>query len=79
MAFNDEEEPLGLVLDTDTATQVREDGRWMTLPEDSNALDGVEIVEVEDEFLDFYDKLNARGTEPTYKQTFAYEKSEETE
>lgn len=76
MAFNDNEEALALLRDDESGLYVRADGQWFTVPMGSTEFDGVEVVEVEDDFLAFYDKLDAKRTEPSYKQVQAFAKPE---
>lgn len=78
MAFDREEKPLGLLLDDKSGMFTRADGHWLVVTPSNGYFNGAEIVEVEEGFLDFFDKLDAKGSEPTYKQVLAYRAPEET-
>lgn len=80
MMFDDDKEPLGLVLSTEVGRFVRSDERWFSLPSSNRSFEGAEMVEVEEDFLKFYDKLDLKGKNPpTYDQTQAYEIEDEEE
>lgn len=80
MMFDEDKEPLGLVLSTEVGRFVRTDERWFTLPKSNMRFEGAEVIEVEEEFLKFYDKLDSKGKNPpTYDQTQAYEIEDEEE
>lgn len=80
MMFDDEREPLGLVLVTEQGRFVRSDENWFTLPASNMRFEGAEIIEVEEDFVKFYDKLDTKGKNPpTFNQTEAYEIEDEEE
>jgi hypothetical protein len=72
MAFDDKEDPLGLLYTDDTGLYVRAEGQWFVITADNQEFEGAEVVDVDRDFLDFFDKLDAKGSEPTYKQTQKY-------
>lgn len=72
MAFDAKEEPLGLLYGDDTGMFVRAEGQWFIITADNREFDGALVVDVDSDFLDFFDKLDAKGSDPTYKQTQKY-------
>jgi hypothetical protein len=69
MAFNDNEEPIGLLSDQEGGLFARADGEWYQITDSNPFFDGAEVVTVSPDFVDFYDTLDGKGSMPTYKQT----------
>lgn len=79
MAFDENEEAIGLLRDTESGLFARSQGRWFTITEENPAFDGAQVVQVDDDFLDFYDRLDSKGNEPTYKQAQSYAVEDEVD
>ena len=77
MAFDDNEEAIGLLMDSEIGRSVRSEGSWHKLSQYNEAFEGAEVVQVDEDFMSFFDKLDAKGIEPTYKQVKAYEIEDE--
>lgn len=80
-AFNSEETFMGLLASSDSGMTVRADGGWHTLSPSNRFFLGATIFTVDDDFLEFFDRLDSKGTEPTLKQvlSFAVEEDEDEE
>lgn len=72
-AFDEDESFMGLLLSAQGMLFTRDSGSWHVMPSGSRFYDGAEVVEVEQEFMDLYDKLASKGKMPTYKQAHAFE------
>lgn len=70
MAFRmDDQWPVGLLDINDDDTLMRGLGQWTPLSEDNRLFDDVEVVNVSEDFVSFFDMLDERDKLPTYKQT----------
>lgn len=79
-AISPQDEFIGLLQEADGALTVRAEGNWITIGLDNTFFNGASIVPLEDDVVDFFDKLESKRTEPTTKQIMAYaKKSEEVE
>lgn len=76
-AFSPDNSFLGLLADSPAGLYVRADGSWMSLSSDNRVFSGAQVLDVDDDYLDFFDKLDQRGTEPTYDQTSSYALSDD--
>lgn len=72
-AFDEDESFMGLLLSAQDMLFTRDSGGWHVMPPSSRFYDGAEVIEVEPEFMDLYDKLAPKGKWPTYKQARAFE------
>lgn len=72
-AFDEDEGFKGLLLSAQNMLFTRDSGSWHVMPSASRFYDGAEVIEVEQEFMDLYDKLASKGKMPTYKQAHAFE------
>lgn len=70
MAFTmDDEYPIGLLQINDEGTYVRGLGVWNLLSPDIRQFDDSEVVNVNEDFIEYFDMLDSRDKLPTYKQT----------
>lgn len=76
-AFDNDEKSIGLLLSDESGMYVRGDGHWFAVTKQNTKFDGANVVEVEEDFLDLYDKLETKGTAPTYSQAEAHAKDGE--
>lgn len=76
-AFNSEETFMGLLASSDSGMSVRADGGWATISPSNRAFLGATIFTVDDDFLEFFDKLDSKGTEPTLKQVLSFAVADE--
>lgn len=79
VAFNGEDEFLGLLADSPAGLFGRADEHWVTVSPENRYFIGAVTYDVEDDFLEFFDKLDAKGIEPTLKQAMAYADKDEEE
>lgn len=78
-AFNEKDECLGLLADSPAGLFCRADDHWVTVSTENRYFIGAVLYDVEDDFLEFFDKLDAKGIEPTLKQVTAYADKEDEE
>jgi hypothetical protein len=80
-AFNGEEDFVGLLASSDNGMSVRADNNWHTMSPSNRFFLGATIFPVDEDFLEFFDRLDSKGTEPTLKQvlSFAVEDDDEDE
>lgn len=83
VAYNDDDEFVGLLLDSESGIYGRASGSWFTVTGDNPQFSGINIMYVDEDFLEFFDKLDSKGNEPTMKQANSYivdpEQEQETE
>ena len=79
MAFDDNEEPVGLLLDHSSGMYVRDKGHWKALGPRNPYYSDVEIVKVTDDFLAYFDKLDGKNSDPSYEDTQSYAVGESTD
>ena len=73
MAFNmGTENPVGLLQITDEDTSARGLGQWFPLSTDNTVFEDVDLINVSEEFLEFFDMIENKDRLPTYKQTQKY-------
>lgn len=72
VAYNDDNEFIGLLVDSQAGMFGRANGGWITVTGNSRAFAGANIMYVDDDFLEFFDKLESKGSEPTFKQAKSY-------
>ena len=72
VAYSDDDEFIGLLIDSQAGMFGRASGSWITVTGSSQAFAGANIIYVDPDFLDFFDKLDQKGTEPTMKQAKSY-------
>lgn len=79
-AFNMNDDTfIGVVAMSDAGAFVRADGQWHSLEGNEQAFMGSKVVTVQDQFLDLFDKMDAKGAAPTTDQALSYAVDEEDE
>lgn len=71
-ASNDDKQFMGLIAVSQGGMYARGDGAWHTITEDNPYFAGVNVIDVDSESVDLFDKLDAKGLQPTIEQMAAY-------
>lgn len=66
------EEFYGLIYSSQAGVYLRSSGGWHVYPQDDESLDGYESIDVNGDFLAFYDELESAGEQPTREQVLDY-------
>lgn len=72
VAYNDDDEFLGLLIDSQAGMFGRANTSWISVTGDNTVFAGANVIFVDEDFLEFFDKLESKGTEPTLKQAKSY-------
>ena len=79
-AFNmNDDSFIGVLAMTDAGAFVRADGSWHSLEGNDSAFLGSKVVTVQEQFLDMFDKMDAKGAAPTTDQALSYAVDEDDE
>lgn len=83
VAYGDDDDFIGLLIDSAAGMFARANGGWITVTGENQAFANSNILFVDEDFLEFFDKLEAKNSEPTVKQAKSYivdpEQEQETE
>lgn len=77
VAYTDDDEFIGVLADSQAGTFARVGGGWATITPSNRMIAGANVVDVDEDILDFVDKLESRGSEPTLKQALSYATKDE--
>ena len=71
-AFAQDDTFIGVLAMSDAGAFVRADGQWVPMGENNAAYVGSKVVEVQEQFLDLFDKLDEKGNTPSTDQALSY-------
>jgi hypothetical protein len=78
-AFTQDDTFIGVLAMSDAGAFVRADGQWIPMGENNAAYIGSKVVEVQEQFLDLFDKLDSKNSAPSTDQALSYAIDEDDE
>lgn len=76
-ASNDQGEFLGLLADTSSGLYTRGEGQWFQVTESNHYFNGATLHYLDADSLRFFDKIDAKGNEPTLDQILVFADEDE--